>query len=104
MNAYSLLKEIIANLKEDTLGFPWELYLWERKRVHFLKVGKQNKSAKLELVQIDVCCHASVSSLGNSNYYATIIDDATRKTWVYWIQRKSMHLKHLRNEKMGSTW
>ena len=30
-----------------------------------------------------------VSSLSVSNYYVTFIDDATRKTWVYCIQKKS---------------
>ena len=30
-----------------------------------------------------------VSSLGGSKYYVTFIDDATRKTWVYCIQKKS---------------
>ena len=29
-----------------------------------------------------------VSSLGGSKYYVTFIDDATRKTWVYCIQKK----------------
>ena len=27
--------------------------------------------------------------LGGSHYYVTFIDDATRKTWVYFIQQKS---------------
>ena len=30
-----------------------------------------------------------VSSLGGSKCYVTFIDDATRKTWVYCIQKKS---------------
>ena len=30
-----------------------------------------------------------VQSLGISNYYVTFIDDATRKTWVYFIRQKS---------------
>jgi hypothetical protein len=29
-----------------------------------------------------------VSSLGGSRYYITFIDEATRKTWVYCIQKK----------------
>ena len=32
---------------------------------------------------------AQVSSLGGSHYYVTFIDDATRKTWVYYIRHKS---------------
>ena len=29
-----------------------------------------------------------VQSLGGSHYYVTFIDDATRKTWVYFIRKK----------------
>ena len=36
----------------------------------------------------DVWVPAKVSSLDGSNYYVTFIDDATRKTWVYCIQKK----------------
>jgi hypothetical protein len=31
-----------------------------------------------------------VSSLGGSRYYVTFIDDATRKTWVYWKKSQWM--------------
>ena len=37
----------------------------------------------------DVWGPAQVSSLGGSHYYVTFIDDATRKTWIYYIQNKS---------------
>jgi hypothetical protein len=43
----------------------------------------------LELVHTDVCGLAHVSSLGGSHYYVTFIDDATRKSWVYYIREKS---------------
>ena len=33
---------------------------------------------------------AQVSSLGSSSNYVTFIDDATRKTWIYCIQNKSI--------------
>jgi hypothetical protein len=41
-----------------------------------------------------------VSSLGGSCYYANLIDDATRKTWVYCIQKNLMFLILLRNRKL----
>jgi transposase InsO family protein len=40
-------------------------------------------------VHKDVWGPAQVSSLGGSRYYVTFIDDATRKTWVYFIRQKS---------------
>ena len=60
-----------------------------KKRVIFLRVGKEKKSEKLEIVHIDVGGIDQVSSLGGSNYYVTFIDDATRKTCVYCIKKKS---------------
>jgi hypothetical protein len=42
----------------------------------------------------------SVSSLGGSYYYVTFIDDVTRKTWVYCIQKNMMSLILLRNGKL----
>ena len=61
----------------------------ENKRVRFLRVGKEKKNEKLELVHTDVWGPAQVSSLGGSRYYVTFIDDATRKTWIYCIKNKS---------------
>ena len=58
----------------------------KNKRVRFLRVGKQKKSEKLELVHTDAWRPAKVQSLGGSHYYVTLIDDATRKTWVYCIR------------------
>ena len=48
-------------------------------RVIFLRVKKEKKSERLELVHIDVWRPTQVSSLGGSHYYVTFIDDATRK-------------------------
>jgi hypothetical protein len=41
-------------------------------------------------VHTDVCGTTHVSYLGGSCYYVTFIDDATRKTWVYFIREKSI--------------
>ena len=55
---------------------------------NILRVGKEKKSEKLELVHTDVWGPSQVSSLDGSRYYVTFIDDATRKTWIYCIQNK----------------
>ena len=62
----------------------------KKKRVSFLKSEKENKSEKLELVHTNVWGPAKVSSLGDSHYYVTFIDDATRKIWVYFLRQKSI--------------
>ena len=48
----------------------------------------------------DVWGLAHVSSLGVFNHFVTFIDDATRKTWVYCIQKSIMFLILLRNGKL----
>ena len=60
----------------------------EKKKVSFVKSGKEKKNEKLEFVHIDVRGLAYLSSLGGSHYYVTFIDDVTRKVWVYFLKQK----------------
>jgi len=66
------------DLKEIDLDFCEHCVYGKKKRVIFLRVRKENKSERLELVNTDVSGPAHVSSLGVSRYYVTFIDDATR--------------------------
>ena len=72
----------------------------KQKRVRFLRVRKEKKNERLELVHTDVWGPAHVSSLGGSHYYVTFIDDATIKTWAYCIRQKSDVFDILRNGKL----
>jgi hypothetical protein len=80
---------LLPDLKQIDLDFCEHCVYGKQKRVRFLKVGKEKKNERLELVHTDVWRLAQVSSLGVSRYYVTFIDDATRKTWVYCIRQKS---------------
>ena len=60
----------------------------KQKRVIFLRVGKQKKHEKLDLLHTYLRGPTQVRSLSGSRYYITFIDDATRKTWVYYIKKK----------------
>ena len=71
----------------------------KQKRVIFVKIGKENKKEKLELVHTDVWGWAQVSFLGGSHYYVTFIDDATRKLWVYFLRHKSDVFQTFKNWK-----
>ena len=82
-------RKLFPDLKQVSLEFCENCVYGKQKRVRFLRVGKQKKSEKLELVHTDVWGPAQVQSLGGSRYYVTFIDDATRKTWVYCIRQKS---------------
>ena len=82
-------RNLLPGLKHVDLKFSEKCVYGKQKRVRFLRVGKENKSEKLELVHTHVCGPSQVSSLCGSRYYVTFIDDATRKTWIYCIRNKS---------------
>ena len=82
-------RNLLPGLKNVDLDFCENCIYGKQKRVIFLKVGKEKKSEKLELVHTDVWGPAQVSSLGGSRYYIMFIDGATRKTWIYCIQNNS---------------
>jgi hypothetical protein len=80
---------LLLHLKQIDLDFCEHCVYGKHKRVRFLRVRKQKKSERLEILHTDVWGPAQVSFLGVSRYYVTFIDDATRKTWVYYIRKKS---------------
>ena len=61
----------------------------EKKKVTFLKANRPLESERLELVHTDVLGQTKVPSFGGSSYFLTLIDDATRKLWVYRMKHKS---------------
>ena len=81
-------RNLLPGLKNVDFDFCENCIYGKKKRVRFLRVGKEKKSEKLELVHTDVWGPSQVSSLGSSHYYVTFIDDATRKTWIYCIPIK----------------
>ena len=82
-------RKLLPDLKQVSLEFCENCVYGKHKRVSFLKVGKQKKCEKLELVHTDVWGPTQVLSLGGSRYYVTCIDDATIKNWVCCIRQKS---------------
>jgi hypothetical protein len=82
-------RNLLPDIKQIDLDL-YEHYVYgKHKRVRFLRVRKEKKSERLELVHIDIWGPYQVSSLGGSRYYVTFTDDATRKNWVYCIRQKS---------------
>jgi hypothetical protein len=78
-------RNLLPNIKQIDLDLCEHCVYGKHKRVIFLRVRKEKKSERLELVHTDVWGPIHVSSLGGSRYYVTFIDDVTRKTWVYCI-------------------
>ena len=93
-------KNLLPDLKQIDLDFCEHFVYGKQKRVKFLKVEKEEKSEKLELVHTDAWGSAQVYSLGGSHYYVTFIDGATRETWVYCIKIKYDVFDILRNGKL----
>ena len=81
-------RKSLPDLKQVSLEFCENYVYGKQKRDIFLRVGKQKRSEKLELVHTNVWEPSQVQYLGGSLYYVTFIDDATRKTWVYCIRKK----------------
>jgi hypothetical protein len=60
----------------------------EKKLVRFPS-GETREKGILELVHSDVFGHVKIPSLGGSMYYVSFIDDFSRKTWIYFLRKKS---------------
>jgi hypothetical protein len=60
----------------------------KQSRVRFPS-GATRENGILELVHSDVFGPVSVPSLGGSLYYVSFIDDFSRKTWIYFLRKKS---------------
>ena len=73
-------RKFLPDLKQVSLEFCENCVYGKLKRVRFIKVGKQKKTEKLELVHTDVWVSAQVQSLDGSHYYVTFINDVTTKT------------------------
>jgi hypothetical protein len=78
-------RNLLPNLKQIDLDLCEHCVYGKHKRVRFLRVEKEKKNERLELVHTDVWGPTQVSHLGGISYYVTFIDDVTRKTWVYCI-------------------
>ena len=62
--------------------------LGKHHRFPFPKSDKKTTRA-LELVHSDICDPMSMESFGGSLYFLTFIDDFSKKTWIYFLKRKS---------------
>ena len=62
-------RNLLSGLKNVDLDFCENFIYGKQKRVRFLRVGKEKKRKKLELVHTDVWGPAQVSSLGGCRYY-----------------------------------
>lgn len=62
--------------------------LGKQVRKPFPKESTSRATMPLQLVHADICGPLKPSSHGKSNYFLLFIDDFSRKTWVYFLNRK----------------
>ena len=73
-------RNVLPDLKQIDLDFYEHCVYGKHKRVRFLRVRKEKKCERLDLLHTYVWGPTQVSYLGGSHYYVTFIDDATRKS------------------------
>lgn len=66
-----------------------EDYLYDNQKiVSFIKNGREKKYERLGLVHINVKGQSPIKSFGCNSYIVTVIDDASRKTWIHILKKK----------------
>ena len=73
-------KKVLTGIIDSNFGFCEDCVLGKQKQASFIKVGREMKSKRLELVHTDVWGPAHDISFGGNLYFVTFIDDFSRKT------------------------
>jgi hypothetical protein len=61
----------------------------EQHRQPFPQESSTRAEAPLQLVHADLCGKMNTQALGGSSYYFALIDDYSRKTWMYFLKGKT---------------
>ena len=62
--------------------------------------NKHVRTSVLDLIHLDVWGLAKTASMGGCKFYVTLIDNHTRKLWVYFMKEKSEVFTHFQNFKV----
>ena len=81
-------KNLLAGMKQTKVKRCVHCLAGKHKRVSFHSHPPSRKSELLELVHSDLCGPFKVKSKGGALYFATFIDDHSRKIWVYPLKSK----------------
>jgi transposase InsO family protein len=68
-------------------------------RTSFAKEVNWKKNKPLELVHTDVCGPIKLMSTGQNRYFLTFTNDFSRKTWIYFLKKKSEVLNYFKDFK-----
>lgn len=80
---------MVEGMRNSSLDFDFceNCVYGKQNRVSFPSGGKRVKQI-LELVHSDMFGRIKVPSLGKSVYYVSFIDDFSRNTWIYFLNKK----------------
>ena len=81
-----LSKGKLSGLEYIDLDLCEDYIFGKQRKVSFLKIGRNPKSERLELVHTDMS--GPIEVLSGFQYFVTFIDDVTRKLWVYFLKHK----------------
>ena len=76
-------KNLLVGMKQTKVKRCVHCLAGKQKRVSFHSHPPSRKSELLELVHSNLCGPYKVKSKGDALYFATFIDDHSRKIWVY---------------------
>ena len=88
-------KSLIPFAKGTSLN-PCNFCLFGKQHRVSFNIPSIRKPNVLDLVYSDVCGPIDVETLGGNKYIVTIIDDASRKVWVYILKTKDQVFKHFK--------
>ena len=66
-----------------------------QRRIAFSESQHKTKGL-LDLIHTDVWGSSPVASIGGARYYITLIDDFSKKFWVYFLKNKSKIFQKLK--------
>jgi len=93
----SKMKELLQNnmmvgldfKMEDHLSFCPVCSIGKQPRQKFVTADSIRTKDIGEVIHSDVCGPIRITSVGGASYFLTFIDDFSRKSWVYFLKRKS---------------
>lgn len=98
LNASDLRKLVIENMVNGLPNFNKQnincisCIRGKQIRKSFPKKSEKSSNEILELIHTDLCGPMRVESMGKKFYFATFIDDFSRKVYVYFLRNKSEYL------------
>ena len=81
-------QQAISDIRNCDFGFCETCIFGKHKRVKFTR-GKHTTIGVLDYVHSDLWGPAKVESLGGARYFMSIIDDFSRRVWVFILKNKS---------------